>query len=102
MFVSKNEDLNKIKDKIYYALKEKFPNYRFSMKYIAKSDKQEWDWMIVNILTKGIKENDLREIDQICYNLQKMRDNKIATNKGLVDYIEAEHDSNPINQLNFE
>ena len=101
MFVCKNEDINKIKDKIYYELKKKFPSYRFGMKYYKETENQPWDWMIVNILSKGLKESELREIDELCFSLQKMRNNERINVKGLVDYIESEYDNKPINQLEF-
>lgn len=101
MFESKDQETIKIKDKIYKKLKDKFPTIRFGIKYIPKSEKQEWDWVIVSVLTKGVKESTLREIDDLCFELQRMRKNKPTNKKGLADYIESEYEIKPINQLNF-
>lgn len=101
MFISKNTEVNKLKDEIYKRLKEQFPTIRFGIKYYPKTDKQDWDWVIINILTKGVKENILREIDNLCFEMQRMRLNKPTNKKGLADYIESEYDNTPINQFTF-
>lgn len=101
MFVSKNIEVNKIKDDIYKRLKDRFPSIRFGIKYFPKTDKQDWDWVIINILTKGVKESDLREIDNLCVEMSRMHLNKPTNEKGIVDYVESEYDMKPINQFSF-
>ena len=101
MFVSKNTEVNEIKDNIYKKLKDKFPSLRFSIKYYPKSDKQDWDWVIVSVLTKGVRETDLREIDNLCVEMSRMQYNKPTNKKGFADYVESDYDSKPINQFSF-
>lgn len=101
MFETKNQEVIKIKDGIYKKLKDNFPTIRFGIKYFPKSEKQEWDWVIISILTKGVKETVLREIDDLCFEMQKMRNNKPVNKKGFADYIESEYETKPINQLSF-
>lgn len=102
MFVSKDENINQIKDKLYYKLKEKFPQLRFGLKYYPRTEKQTWDYMIVRVLNKNVKETTQREIDNLCFELQKMRGLEPLNKDGLVDYIDSECDNTFCNQLTFD